>query len=206
MATFAVPAPSFAGQQYQQQDTSEILAAIQKAFSLGWYKALPSIDRFDQTQVHPWSYKHGAQVLELARLNVRPSSAIYIAELNPQGGRFGGNGALPSVCKALGTLAAQRLAEGSHRLATKEESERCENEAREREALCAEMERNSPDSIKRRQELNLAPEVLAAIMRTMNQDQREQKSDWSGSPTQTNNTPTGSGAASDRGKQAEKGK
>jgi hypothetical protein len=43
----------------------------------------------------------------------------------------------PVTCCALGALAAQRIGEGSHRLATKEEMEKYHNDMRAREKWCA---------------------------------------------------------------------
>lgn len=170
MATFATPLAS--QEAVTHIDPRARMELLQKAVMLGWYQSFPDARMFNPELSNRYTAKYNGACIELAKLDVAPTSEIYIAETTPQSDVFSQKSLASAVCKATGKLAAQRIAEQTHRIATPEEAERYEREDRQRSKLCAEIEANSPENRKMKQNISLSPEVVAALRGQVTQAER----------------------------------
>jgi hypothetical protein len=130
-----------------QTPLASSIERLQRAYMAGWGQLNPRV--LDPNWSNRYARREVLATLALADQSITPESVVHIAESNPDDADLlGTKGSNPIVCEATGRVAAQRIAEGSHRLATPEEIHSFRQAQIKREEACAEMERNNPQNRK----------------------------------------------------------
>ena len=148
----------------------------------------PSLTILDPNKNNRWNLSHTSARLHLTDKDIGPDTMVYIAEVSPANGGImaGGKEQLPAVCEAFGAVAARRIAEGSHRIATPEEVQRFGEERKTREGVCSEMERNNPQNRKNTERI---------VERTVVMSQSEAERAGYMTAASPDNKPTGANSA-----------